>query len=58
MKNDNYEEREYELIEEIEDAILSLRSKLKTLGDILDRMICEEEVEDFLVNGPGGQDPI
>ena len=57
MKNDNYREREYELVEEIEDTLTMLRSKFKILGRAVDRVICEQEVEDFLTNGPGGKDP-
>ena len=56
MKKD-YHEREYELIEEIEDAILELSCKLSTLRRAVERAICEAEVEHFLHNGPGGHDP-
>ena len=58
MKNEEYyREREYELIEEIEDTLALLFKKYKILGNAVDRVICEQEVEDFLLNGPGGVDP-
>lgn len=57
MNHDEYKEREYELIEEIENSLESLDSKLKILKRAVNRTICELEVEDFLTNGPGGKDP-
>lgn len=58
MKNEEYyREREYELVEEIEDTLALLAKKYKILGKAVDRVICEQEVEDFLLNGPGGVDP-
>ena len=56
MKKD-YREREYELIEEIEDAAAELKWKLAKLRRAVDYAICEEEVEHFLRYGPGGRDP-
>jgi len=57
MNQDEYKEREYELIEEIENSLENLDSKLKILKRAVNRTICELEVEDFLMNGPGGKDP-
>ena len=52
-----YREREYELIEEIEDAAAELKWKLAKLKREVDFTICEAEVEHFLQYGSGGTDP-
>lgn len=57
MNSKEYREREYELIEEIENSLNNLERKYKTLRRDVEETICEVEVEDFLMNGPGGKDP-
>ena len=57
MNHDEYGEREYELIEEIENSLENLDAKFKILRRAVDRTICELEVEDFLANGSRGKDP-
>ena len=58
MKSDyrKYREREYELIEEIENNFARLEKNLKQLRNEVDYAICEVEVDDFLERGPGGID--
>lgn len=59
MKGDyrKYREREYELIEEIENGFTRLGKNLKQLRNEVDYAICEVEVDHFLEHGPGGVDP-
>jgi hypothetical protein len=59
MKGDyrKYREREYELIEEIENSFTRLGKNLKQLRNEVDYAICEVEVDHFLEHGPGGVDP-
>jgi hypothetical protein len=59
MKSDyrKYREREYELIEEIENNFARLEKNLKQLRNEVDYAICEIEVDDFLEHGPSGVDP-
>lgn len=60
MKGDyrKYREREYELIEEIENGFTRLGKNLKQLRNEVDYAICEVEVDHFLEHGPGGIDPM
>jgi hypothetical protein len=60
MKGDyrKYREREYELLEEIENCFSHLGKKLKQLRNEVDYAICEVEVDHFLEHGAGGTDPI
>jgi hypothetical protein len=60
MKGDyrKYREREYELLEEIENGFSRLEKNLKQLRREVDYAICEVEVDHFLEHGPGGVDPI
>ena len=60
MKSDyrKYREREYELIEEIENGFARLEMKLKQLRNEVEYAICEVEVDHFLQHGPCGIDPI
>ncbi len=59
MKGDyrKYREREYELLEEIENGFSHLEKNLKQLRREVDYAICEIEVDHFLEHGPGGADP-
>jgi|LakMenEpi03Aug12_release.lakeMendotaPanAssembly.Ray.scaffolds.fasta_scaffold437979_3 hypothetical protein len=59
MKGDyrKYREREYELLEEIENGFSHLEKNLKQLRREVDYAICEIEVDHFLEHGPGGVDP-
>lgn len=59
MKGDyrKYREREYELLEEIENGFTRLGKNLKQLRNEVDYAICEVEVDHFLEHGPGGIDP-
>ena len=59
MKGDyrKYREREYELLEQIENDFSRLGKNLKQLRNEVDYAICEVEVDHFLEYGPGGLDP-
>ena len=56
-KNEHYREHEYELMDQMEKDLNRLNKNLKNLKRDLNQTICELEVEDFLLNGPGGADP-
>jgi len=56
-----YNEEEYRMMDEIENAALDLKRKFAKLKRSVDDYIvdveCEMAVDDFLSNGPGGIDP-
>lgn len=56
-KNEDYCERKYELMDQMEKDFDRIDNDLKNLKRELNQTICELEVEDFLLNGPGGADP-
>ena len=56
-KNEDYCERKYELMDQMEKDFDRIDNDLKNLKRELNQTICELEVEDFLLNGPGGDDP-
>lgn len=56
-----YNEEEYRMMDEIENAALDLKRKFaklkRSVDDYIVEVQCEQEVDDFLSNGPGGIDP-
>ena len=56
-KNEDYCERKYKLLDQMEKDFDRIANDLKNLKREVNQTICELEVEDFLLNGPGVTDP-